>query len=74
MSKTPFEQTQQLNEDDILAEYDFDYRLAKPNRFVPEDEEQRLKVIILDEDVAKVFKTSESVNEVLRAFIESIPS
>ena len=35
------------------------------------DEEQRLKVVVLDEDVAKVFKTSESVNKVLRALIES---
>jgi hypothetical protein len=72
MSKTPFEPTPQLDEDDILAEYDFDYRLAKPNRFVPEGEEQRLKVVVLDEDVAKIFKTSESVNKVLRAFIESV--
>ena len=61
-------------DDDILPEYDFDYRQAKPNRFVPQNEEQQLKVIVLDEDVAKVFKTPESVNKVLRALIESMPS
>lgn len=61
-------------DDDILPEYDFDYRQAKPNRFVSQDEEQRLKVVVLDEDVAKIFKTSESVNKVLRALIESMPS
>ena len=61
-------------DDDILPEYNFDYRQAKPNRFVPQNEEQRLRVIVLDADVAKIFKTPESVNKVLRALIEAMPS
>lgn len=61
-------------DDDILPEYDFDYRQAKSNRFVSQDEEKRLKVVFLDEDVAKVFKTPESVNKVLRALIGFMPS
>ena len=76
MNEISFDTTKQTDnlDDDILPEYDFDYRQAKPNRFVPQDEEQRLRVIVLDEDVAKIFKTPESVNKVLRALIEAMPS
>ena len=76
MNEISFDTTKQTDnlDDDILPEYDFDYRQAKPNRFVPQNEEQRLKVIVLDEDVAKIFKTPESVNKVLRALIEAMPS
>jgi hypothetical protein len=76
MNEISFDTTKQTDnlDDDILPEYDFDYRQAKPNRFVPQNEEQQLKVIVLDEDVAKVFKTPESVNKVLRALIEAMPS
>ncbi len=58
---------------ELLAEYKFDYNKAKPNRFANRDEKQPLKVVVLDEDVAKVFTTTESVNKVLRALIESMP-
>ena len=52
--------------DDLLLEYKFDYRLASPNRFA--SRAQNL-VVILDPDVAVVFKTTESVNSALRALI-----
>jgi hypothetical protein len=73
MNEISFDSTNPADnlDDDILPEYNFDYSQAKPNRFIPQNEEQRLKVVVLDEDVAKVFKTSESVNKVLRALIES---
>ncbi|UXE63593.1 MAG: hypothetical protein KA717_13870 [Woronichinia naegeliana WA131] len=75
MNEISFDTTKPTdNLDDILPEYNFDYRQAKPNRFVPQNEEQQLKVIVLDEDVAKIFKTPESVNKVLRALIEVMPS
>lgn len=76
MNEISFDTTNPTNnlDDDILPEYNFDYRQAKPNRFVPQNEEQQLKVIVLDEDVAKIFKTPESVNKVLRALIEAMPS
>jgi hypothetical protein len=76
MNEVSFDSTNSIDnlDDDILPEYDFDYSQAKPNRFVPQNEEQRLKVVVLDEDVAKIFKTPESVNKVLRALIESMPS
>lgn len=72
MNKTPFEES--LNSDDeLLAEYRFDYKKAKPNRFAACGGKQLLKVVVLDEDVAQVFTASESVNKVLRVLIESMP-
>lgn len=58
--------------DELLPEYRFDYRTAKPNRFAGENARKGLAVI-LDEDVAEVFTTPESVNKALRALIEVVP-
>lgn len=55
--------------DDLLPEYRFDYQKAKPNRFAGRE---RL-VVVVDEDVAQVFTTPESVNKALRALIEAMP-
>jgi hypothetical protein len=63
----------QGSKDDLLPEYQFDYHKAKPNRFAALSGKQKLTVVVLDEDVAQVFATSESVNKVLRAFIEAMP-
>ena len=57
---------------DLLPEYRFDYRKARPNRFASRVDQKRL-VVTLDPDVCKVFTTSESVNSVLRALIEAMP-
>jgi len=72
MSKMPFEESQNSKEE-LLAEYQFDYKKAKPNRLAAQSGKQLLKVVVLDEDVAQVFTTSESVNKVLRALMESMP-
>jgi hypothetical protein len=72
MSKTPSDYTQN-SEDELLPEYRFDYEKAKPNRFAASHKKQKLTVVVLDEDVAQVFTTPESVNKVLRALIESMP-
>ena len=58
--------------DDLLPEYRFDYRSARPNRFAGDRAGKGL-AIILDEDVAEVFTTPESVNKALRALIEVVP-
>jgi predicted transcriptional regulator len=55
-------------EDELTPEYHFDYQKAKPNRFV---DRQGLTVVVLDEDVAQVFTTPESVNKALRALNRS---
>ena len=58
--------------EEMLPEYDFDYRQARPNRFAPGIEEGSL-IVVLEPDIAHVFKTSESVKTVLRALIAVMP-
>jgi hypothetical protein len=70
MNKTDFDESQDSG-GELAAEYEFDYTQAKPNRFVNSGE--GLKVVVLDEDVAKVFTTPESVNQALRALIKVVP-
>lgn len=72
-NETPFDKAENLD-DELLAEYQFDYRKAKPNRFADRvQEQQRLKVVVLDEDVARVFTTPEAVNRALKSLIETMP-
>ncbi len=72
MRTTPFDESPQ-NDDDLAAEYVFDYGKAKPNRFAAQDQERKMTIVVLDEDVSQVFSTSEAVNKVLRALIEAMP-
>lgn len=58
--------------EDILPEYDFDYKKAKPNRFAGRISKERV-VVLLDPEVSEVFTTPESVNTVLRALITAMP-
>ncbi len=52
-------------------EYRFDYTKARPNRFAGRISKSAL--VLLDPDVAKVFKSGESVNSVLRAILAAVP-
>jgi len=76
MSKTPSDETQNSS-NELLPEYHFDYKRAKPNRFATRFaagcDRQPLTVVVLDDDVAQVFTTPESVNRALRALIEAMP-
>jgi len=56
----------------LQKEYRFDYKKAKPNRFAGRKDEERV-VIVLDSDVSKVHRSTESVNAVLRPLIETMP-
>jgi hypothetical protein len=58
--------------DELLPEYEFDYSKARPNRFAERVAEGSV-AIVLDPDVAEVFKTPEAVNRVLRALIATMP-
>lgn len=58
--------------DDLRPEYRFDYSKARPNRFAARMAKDQL-IVIVDPDVAKVFKTPESVNRALRALLGAIP-
>ncbi|MBK9940591.1 MAG: hypothetical protein IPP13_03075 [Kouleothrix sp.] len=60
------------HDNDMQAEYQFDYTKARPNRFASSIPEGG-RVVILDPDIAKVFTSPESVNAVLRALIATMP-
>jgi hypothetical protein len=72
MKKTPAKKKPRV-ENELQAEYRFDYRKAKPNRFAA-GFQRGSRVVVLDADVAQVFKTPESVNSVLRALLETMPA
>ena len=72
MNDTPTSEAHHGGEDEMLPEYDFDYRKARPNRFALRGEGGHL-VVVLDPDVAQVFTTSAAVNAVLRALITTMP-
>ena len=57
----------------LRAEYRFDYTKAKPNRFAQQTQPGSV-AILLDPDVARVFKNAKSVNTVLRALMATMPS
>ena len=56
----------------MRGEYTFDYSRAKPNWFAEHLTSETLTVV-LDPDVAAVFQSSDAVNRVLRALIETMP-
>ena len=58
--------------DGLLPEYRFDYSKAKLNRFAERTRPGSVAVV-LDPDVARVFKDGESVNAVLRALMTTMP-
>ncbi len=72
MKKTSTNKRRQKSTDDTQAEYRFDYKQARPNRFAGRIDRQQL-VVVLDKDVSEVFSTPESVNTALRALISAIP-
>lgn len=73
MKKTPAHKKVRVVSEDMRREYRFDYKRAKPNRFA---EQMRVGTIavVLDPDVAAVFKSSESVNTLLRSVIAALPT
>jgi hypothetical protein len=70
MKKTSSSKTKVIK--DLQAEYRFDYRQSRPNRFA-EQVDTAAVVVVLDPDVAEVFTTPESVNTALRALITAMP-
>jgi hypothetical protein len=57
--------------EELHSEYHFDYAKAKRNRFAGKARKVPL-VVVLDEDIAKVFKTPESVKIALRSIISTM--
>ena len=73
MKKTSDRNETQENLEDMRREYRFDYKKAKPNRLAKQMARGAIAVV-LDPDVAAVFKSSEAVNNLLRSVIAALPS
>jgi len=73
MRKTPQNKGKAKTANGLRPEYRFDYTKAKPNRFA-ERTQPGAVAVLLDPDVACVFKNAESVNAVLRALVTTMPS
>jgi hypothetical protein len=58
--------------DDMQPEYHFDYSKARPNRFARGIAEGSL-IVVLEPDLARVFKTPEQVKTILRAIVDALP-
>ena len=71
MKNTPDPDTE--SRDELLAEYEFDYSRAQPNRLAGEAQPGS-RIVVLDPDVARVFSIAEAVNTVLRALIRTMPA
>jgi len=72
MKKTFSRKPQGQTLGDVRAEYRFDYRKARSNRFASAMKGSTVAVV-LDPDVASVFRTSEAVNSLLRSVISAMP-
>lgn len=70
MKKTQTTKPRKVQE--MAPEYRFDYKKAKPNRFAAKMKDEPL-IVMIEPDVAKVFKSSEQVNKALRALISAMP-
>ena len=73
MKNTSHNKLQAKRADGLRPEYHFDYTKAKPNRFAGRARPGSVAVL-LDPDVARVFRSAESVNAVLRALVATMPS
>ncbi len=72
MKKTSKTKTKSKRGNGLRSEYCFDYSKAQPNRFAERTRPGSVAVL-LDPDVAQVFRTPESVNDVLRALVVTMP-
>ena len=73
MKKTSYRRTGRAQRDEMRREYRFDYRKARPNRFASRFQAGAVAVV-LDPDVASVFRSSASVNALLRSVITALPA
>ena len=73
MKKTSVNKKKTVKRDALSSEHRFDYSKSKPNRFAAKMSEGTVAVV-LEPDVAAVFKSSEAVNALLRSIISAIPS
>jgi uncharacterized protein (DUF4415 family) len=60
--------------DELRPEYEFDFKRMRPNRFAKRLKGKSVVAVVLDADVADVFRSSEAVNDLLRSVIKAMPS
>jgi len=72
MKKTSDPKKPHTVRDAMRKEYRFDYRRAKANPFAEKMTEGAVAVI-LEPDVAAIFRSSEAVNALLRSVIAAMP-
>ena len=72
MKKISTRRKPQTPRDAMRKEYRFDYSRAKPNRFA-EKMSEGVIAVVLEPDVAAIFKSSEAVNDLLRSVIAAMP-
>lgn len=58
--------------DELRQEYRFDYSASRPNRFAARMRDDAVAVV-LEPDVAEVFRSSDAVNQLLRSVIAALP-
>ena len=58
------------SEDDMRPEYDFDYSVAVRGKYYRRLLKEGANVVVLEPDVAKIFRGSASVNEALRSLLK----
>jgi len=56
--------------DELREEYQFDYSKAKPNRFAAKLQKGG-RLVVLDPEIAAAFPESRSVNDALKALLQS---
>lgn len=72
MKKTSVRKKRPADEE-IAFRLRFDYSKSKPNRFAAKMSKGTVAVV-LEPDVAEIFRSSEVVNDLLRSIIAAIPS
>ena len=72
MKETLARKKKQTKREALRSEYRFDYSKSKPNRFAAKMSEGAI-AIVLEPDVAALFKSSKTVNALLRSVISAIP-
>ena len=72
MKKTSVRKKRQTKQEELRSEYRLDYGESKPNRFAAKMSVGAI-AIVLEPDVAAVFKSSKTVNALLRSVISAMP-
>jgi hypothetical protein len=57
-------------EDDLRPEYDFDYSKGVRGKYYQRILREGANIVVLDPDIAKAFKDSDSVNTALRSLLD----